>query len=46
MAAAKGSDQHPPTNRHPRDVRFFEEKPDPLHHLAEAAVMPKGRNFH
>jgi len=46
IAAAKGSDQRPPTNRHPRDVRFFEEKPDPLRHLAEAAVMPKGRNFH
>jgi len=46
IAAANCSDQRPPTNRHPRDVRFFEEKPDPLRHLAEAAVMPKGRNFH
>jgi error-prone DNA polymerase len=46
IAAAKGSDQPPAQNRHPRNVRFFEEKADPLRHLAEAAAMPKGRNFH
>jgi error-prone DNA polymerase len=46
MAAGNGSDQPKPANRHPRNVRFFEEKPDPLRHRVEAAAMPKGRNFH
>jgi error-prone DNA polymerase len=48
IAGASASDPHPPVNRHPRNVRFFEEKPDQLRRPAEtsATVMPKGRNFH
>ena len=37
-----------PVARHPRNVRFFQEKTDAERKLAEASarVMPKGRNFH
>jgi error-prone DNA polymerase len=46
IADAKGSDQRPQPARHPRNVRFFEEKADPLRRQGEASAMPKGRNFH
>ena len=46
IADPPAGESRPAPARHPRNVRFFEEKTDPLRRLAEASVMPKGRNFH
>jgi error-prone DNA polymerase len=48
LAAFSANSPPDPVARHPRNVRFFQEKTDAERKLAEASakVMPKGRNFH